>query len=63
MSDTAAPDLKLLEVLVCPQSRGPLRFDREKQELVSTQGHIAFPVREGVPIMLDDQARNLGVNE
>lgn len=53
----------LLEVLICPQSRTPLRYDREKQELVCAQAHVAYPVREGVPILLIDQARDLGASE
>jgi len=56
-------DPSLLEILVCPQSRGPLRYDKDKQELVSTQARLAYPVREGVPILLIDQARELGPDE
>ncbi|WP_421788552.1 Trm112 family protein [Hyphobacterium sp.] len=52
-------DPKLLEVLVCPVSRGPLRYDREKNELVSKQAGLAYPIREGVPIMLPEEAREL----
>lgn len=52
-------DPKLLEVLVCPVSRGPLTYDREKGELVSKQARLAYPIREGVPIMLPDEAREL----
>jgi uncharacterized protein YbaR (Trm112 family) len=50
-------------VLVCPQSRAPLRYDREKQELICAQGRLAYPVRDGVPILLIDQARDLGPDE
>ena len=57
------PDTKLLEVLVCPQTRTPLRYDRERQELVSERARIAYPVRDGVPIMLIDEARELGPDE
>ncbi len=60
MSD---PDPKLLEVLVCPQSRTPLRYDRERQELISERARLAYPVRDGVPIMLIDEARELGADE
>jgi uncharacterized protein YbaR (Trm112 family) len=60
MSDV---DPKLLEVLVCPQSRTPLRYDRERQELVSERARLAYPVRDGVPIMLIDEARELGADE
>ncbi len=63
MSDTHEIDPKLLEILVCPQSRGPLKYDRERQELVSVQARLAYPVREGVPILLIDEARELGPNE
>lgn len=61
MSDKSSPDLDplLLEVLVCPASRGPLRYDREAQELVSEQAGLAFPIRDGVPILLVDEARDL----
>ena len=52
-------DPKLLEILVCPQSHGPLSYDRERQELVSEQGGLAYPVRDGIPILLVDQARRL----
>ena len=57
------PDPKLLEVLVCPQTRTPLRYDRAKQELISERARLAYPVRDGVPIMLIDEARELGVDE
>ncbi len=60
MSDV---DPLLLEVLVCPQTRKPLVYDREKQELVSKEGRLAYPVRDGVPIMLLDEARELGPDE
>jgi uncharacterized protein YbaR (Trm112 family) len=60
MSDV---DPKLLEVLVCPQTRGPLRYDKVKQELISESARLAYPVRDGVPIMLIDEARELGADE
>jgi uncharacterized protein len=56
-------DPKLLEVLVCPQTRDALRYDREKQELVSPRARLAFPVRDGVPILIVDEARDLEPNE
>jgi len=56
-------DPRLLEVLVCPQTRTPLRYDRERQELVSERARLAYPVRDGVPIMLIDEARELGADE
>jgi uncharacterized protein YbaR (Trm112 family) len=56
-------DPKHLEVLVCPQTRTPLRYDRERQELISERARLAYPVRDGVPIMLIDEARELGTDE
>ncbi|MBT5267765.1 MAG: Trm112 family protein [Rhodospirillaceae bacterium] len=52
-------DPKLLEILVCPLTKAPLRYDREASELVSDQAGLAFPIRNGVPIMLVDEARQL----
>ncbi len=52
-------DRKLLEFLVCPLTKGPLRFDAEAQELVSDQAGLAYPIRDGIPIMLVDEARSL----
>jgi hypothetical protein len=52
-------DPKLLEILVCPLTKGPLRYDREAQELVSDQAQLAYPIRDGIPIMLVDEARLL----
>ena len=52
-------DPKLLEVLVCPLTRTRLTYDREKQELVSKAAGLAFPIRDGVPVMLANQARQL----
>lgn len=57
----AAP--KLLEILVCPLTKTRLVYDRERQELVSRAARLAYPIREGIPIMLPDQARELGENE
>lgn len=63
MSDTfhtpTAVDPRLLEVLVCPVTRGILTYDRERQELVSRGAKLAFPIRAGVPIMLTEEARTL----
>jgi uncharacterized protein YbaR (Trm112 family) len=56
-------DPKLLEVLVCPQTRTPLRYDKQRQELISDAARLAYPVRDGVPIMLIDEARELGADE
>ncbi|MCC6921363.1 MAG: Trm112 family protein [Alphaproteobacteria bacterium] len=52
-------DPKLLEILVCPQTRGPLAYDRDKQELISRQAGLAYPIRDGIPIMLIGEAREL----
>jgi hypothetical protein len=56
-------DPKLLEVLVCPQTRATLTLDRARQELVCASARIAYPVRDGVPIMLTDEARELEADE
>jgi uncharacterized protein YbaR (Trm112 family) len=56
-------DQKLLEILVCPLTKGPLRYDPEKQELVSEQANLAYPIRDGIPIMLVDEARKLDAAE
>lgn len=55
-------DPKLLEILVCPLTKGPLRYDREAQELISDQARLAYPIRDGIPIMLVDEARRLDEN-
>lgn len=52
-------DPRLLEILVCPVSRGPLEYDRERQELISRQARLAYRIRDGVPIMLPEEARTL----
>lgn len=52
-------DPRLLEVLVCPLTKKPLRYDRERQELVSDAAKLAYPIRDGVPVMLPDEARKL----
>ena len=61
----ASPDIdpKLLEILVCPLTKAPLRYDREAQELVSEEAGLAYPVRDGIPIMLVDEARPLREDE
>ena len=52
-------DSKLLEMLVCPVTKGPLTFDRARQELVSKSARLAYPVRDGIPVMLEEEARKL----
>jgi uncharacterized protein YbaR (Trm112 family) len=60
MADTKhGVDPKLLEILVCPLTRGPLRYDAAAQELVSDQAGLAYPIRDGIPIMLVDEARKI----
>ncbi|MGD9649596.1 MAG: Trm112 family protein [Dongiaceae bacterium] len=54
-----AVDPKLLEILVCPLAKTPLRYDAEKQELISEKAKLAYPIRDGIPIMLPDEARKL----
>ncbi|OYX06067.1 MAG: hypothetical protein B7Z12_01725 [Caulobacter vibrioides] len=63
MTEASAPiidvDPRLLEVLVCPVTRGPLEYDRAKGELISRAAKLAYPIRDGVPIMLPEEARAL----
>ncbi len=58
-ASTKRADPKLLEILVCPLTKAPLEYDADKQELISRQAKLAFPIREGIPIMLVDEARKL----
>jgi uncharacterized protein len=59
--ERAAPsvDPKLLEILVCPVTKGPLEYDRDRQELISRSAKLAYPIRDGIPIMLPEEARPL----
>jgi uncharacterized protein YbaR (Trm112 family) len=65
MTDETSPlaatriDPKLLEILVCPLTKGPLQYDAERQELISRQAKLAYPIRDGIPIMLPEEARQL----
>ena len=60
MTGTApAIDRRMLEALICPQTQGTLRYDAERQELISDAAHLAFPIRDGIPIMLVSEAREL----
>ena len=52
-------DTKLLELLVCPVTKGSLTYDRDKQELVSRSARLAYPIRDGLPVMLENEARTL----
>jgi uncharacterized protein YbaR (Trm112 family) len=56
---TSKVDPKLLEILVCPLTKGPLRYDAAAQELISDRAGLAYPIRDGIPIMLVDEARTL----
>jgi hypothetical protein len=56
----AGVDRKLLEILVCPVTKGPLEFDASRQELISRSAKLAYPIRDGIPIMLPEEARKLG---
>ena len=56
-------DTKLLEMLVCPVTKGPLVYDRDKQELISKTARLAYPIRDGIPVMLEEEARKLTPEE
>jgi uncharacterized protein YbaR (Trm112 family) len=56
-------DPKLLDILVCPVTKGPLVYDKERQELVSKTARLAYPIRDGIPVMLEDEARKLTPEE
>jgi len=56
-------DKKLLDILVCPVTKGPLKYDKENQELVSKSARLAYPIRDGIPVMLEDEARPLTDDE
>jgi len=56
-------DKKLLEILVCPVTKGPLHYDKENQELISISARLAYPIRDGIPVMLEDEARSISDEE
>ena len=56
-------DPKLLEILVCPVTKGPLVYDRQKQELISKSARLAYAIKDGIPVMLEDEARKLDPSE
>ncbi|HEY0900628.1 MAG TPA: Trm112 family protein [Micavibrio sp.] len=60
---TPSPDRKLLEILVCPLTHALLRYDAARQELISDQARLAYPIRDGIPIMLPDEARIIDEQE
>jgi hypothetical protein len=63
MVQSTTVDPKLLEILVCPLTKGPLVYDAARQELISKQAGLAYPIRDGIPIMLPDEARSLNEDE
>jgi uncharacterized protein len=63
MEGTQEIDPRLLEILVCPLTKAPLRYDRVAQELISEEAGLAYPIRDGIPIMLVDEARRLRDDE
>lgn len=63
MTETVEIDPRLLEVLVCPLTHSNLIYDRDKNELISKGARLAYPIRDGVPLMLPEEARELGENE
>jgi uncharacterized protein YbaR (Trm112 family) len=64
MAEARTPiDPKLLEILVCPVTKGTLEYDRERQELISRSAKLAYPIRDGIPIMLPEEARKLDETE
>lgn len=56
-------DVAMLDLLVCPVTKGPLRYDRNKEELVSKSARLAYPVRDGIPVLLENEARTLSDEE
>jgi uncharacterized protein YbaR (Trm112 family) len=62
-SSSSQIDPRLLEILVCPVTHSNLTYDRKKQELVSKGARLAYPIRDGVPLMLPEEARQLGEDE
>ena len=56
-------DIKLLELLVCPVTKGPLEYDREAQELISRSARLAYPVKDGIPVLLESDARVMSDEE
>ena len=56
-------DAKLLQILVCPVTKGPLIFDKKNNELISKSARLAYPIRDGIPVMLEDEARKLEEKE
>ncbi|MGR3270230.1 Trm112 family protein [Thalassococcus profundi] len=59
MTDTPTFDRRMLEALICPQTQTRLDYDAERQELISPRAQLAYPIREGIPVMLVDEARRI----
>lgn len=59
MTESSSVDPNLLDLLVCPVTRLPLRFDRARQEMISDKARLAYPIRDGIPILLPDEARRI----
>jgi uncharacterized protein len=56
-------DTKLLDILVCPVTKGPLIYDKKANELISKSARLAYPIRDGIPVMLEDEARKLDLDK
>lgn len=56
-------DKRLLDILVCPVTKGPLHYDRDAEELISVSAGLAYPIKDDIPVMLEDEARNLSEEE
>jgi uncharacterized protein YbaR (Trm112 family) len=56
-------DKKLLDILVCPVTKGPLIYDKKSQELISKSARLAYPIKDGIPVMLEEEARQLTAEE
>ncbi|WP_018140735.1 MULTISPECIES: Trm112 family protein [unclassified Thioalkalivibrio] len=56
-------DKRLLDILVCPVTKGPLKYDQKNQELISVSAGLAYPIRDDIPVMLEDEARTLSEDE
>jgi len=56
-------DKKLLDILVCPVTKGPLVYDKKKQELISRSARLAYPIKDGIPVMLEEEAREISADE
>jgi uncharacterized protein YbaR (Trm112 family) len=56
-------DKKLLDILVCPATKAPLKYDKERQELICKASRLAYPIRDGIPVMLESEARRLADDE